>query len=253
MSIQLFDIYKNYSQIENSHHLSAKLFSHTRKVISFLNNQKMITFILEKCYNYKKQIGQIDISKYNIDTLPFAEINKKYDCPFLIELYESQMFLKTCKATDLQILINKNIDKKYIFCPIKYYHYDNKHIYPEIDRHIGLLILDNETKICYYMNTNGWTIKNYDRIIEDTFDKFCKKINYSYIYQNVWNKNNININYGNKIEIGHCVPLSYLAIIYLNNNKSIYDYFIEISTSIEENKRKLLKEFENYLVSIFYE
>ena len=52
MTFQSFNINEEYLPI--THKSCALLFSYSRNVISYLNNQKIITFNLEKCYNYKK-------------------------------------------------------------------------------------------------------------------------------------------------------------------------------------------------------
>jgi hypothetical protein len=247
---EIFIENKKHPLISNQHHLCARLFSYTNEVISDLNKQKMLSFTLDKCYNYKKQAGKINIDEYNINTLFFTEIRQTNDCPFLIEIYCSQIFLKTCRIKDFINAINKNTENKYIFFPIKYHNYDKKH---RQSNHITLLVLDNKTKECFYIDPNGWSDKNYEKIIEDTFEKFCQKINYTYIYSYIWNKNNININFGNENEIGHCVPLCYLAIIFMNNNRSLFDYFNDFSNNTEEYKRELIKKFENYLIHKFFD
>ena len=52
---------------------------------------------------------------------------------------------------------------------------------------------------------------------------------------------------------GRCVSLSYLAIIYLNNGKILLDYFNEMFNMEKENKRKLITQFEKYLLCTFFD
>ena len=93
--------------------------------------------------------------------MSFAEINQNFDCPFLIELYESQIFLKTCRVCYLQTVINKNKENKYVFFPIKHRDFHLRKNNPKASWHISLLIFNIENKSCFHMDVNGWSTKNW--------------------------------------------------------------------------------------------
>jgi hypothetical protein len=231
-----YEKYLSNDYIKNfcNHHKLAKNYSFNNHTDSLSANPicEIIT------YNFKMSCG--------ISNNTFSKsINiKKYPNKIIVEKYKDQLFMQICDSNYMKKIINKTNKKNVFICV---------HIYKNVSvleqRHITFIHINKINNSCEYVNVNG-NNDDLDIAIEKIFNKYFTEIGYKYIFQKKWNKNNLCINFGTKLEIGFCKTLSIIIIECIKNyNMNVYDIFWNFINLEKKQKYKMINMFNSYLLS----
>jgi len=205
-------------------------------------------FFLKKCYNYKKQSGKIKIEDINITKLDSVDILERSGKPFHIELYRSQIFIKSCNAKGLKKIIELGKQNKYMAFSVQTTDYEREYKGKSC-RHFSMLFLDNAKKLVYHVDSNGHHDKNYEKIIEDMYERIFRELEYTYVYSNVWNKNNVKINDHH----GRCVIMLHLVShIAKKTELSLLYIFTHISNMSNHDRNCMIEGFENHMIKTHF-
>jgi hypothetical protein len=222
---------------------------------------KTIKKIIEDCTGQSK-LEYIKMKEFFCpkNSQNFEETEKSYmennKLPIILEYYDDMAFLQMIDIEYLVSYLDKNLTCECVIFPI-IYHYHEKQI-----GHILLILFDNINNLAYIIDSNGISqtegFKLFEQFIEQTIEIMKgyanSNITYSYISCDLWNSDNIVMNYNyNHSELhdgGNCMMWTFVIIKLLVESKlTPCQIFSDLDKLENEEKIYLIKEYRNFILS----